>query len=204
MNTKKESIIENDLSFALSLFHEGTDTKKMRRYMSDYTIKFCLKHNLTIDETLEIVNNALSQKKQVKKEWIVPSSKNSQKTCVHTTLFSLIKDSSAFLNPKEAENIISNFCNLTGIDTELATPIIKTKIRNYQKNLIETMLYDAIMKTKNNSSSKNIRQEIKNTVLEFSDALGTTPQYTLGVLNRKIKAEKQKSLPDSQGDFDGR
>lgn len=205
MTADKICDIEKNLSFALSAFQESPNIYKTKKYISDYTIKYCMDNNLEIDETLAIVNTTLPKAKQVKREQVVPNSQREKKFCIKTTLFDLISDNCAlFSNEEKRQELIANFCKLTGMDLNFVTPIIQSRIQAEKRTLIETVLYDVIIKNSNKSTTKNFRQEIKDIVLEFSEAIDTTPEYTLGVLTRKIKSEKQKKLSDSNDSNDAR
>lgn len=191
MTHEQDLLVELTLYKAISTFQDSSDIRDFSKDIRNYFINFCIENNIQIKEALEKFNYIANERSRRKLELtdIIPSTKKGQEEIVRSNLFGLVNKFEILGNEEKTHTIVSNFCSKTGIDETFASPIIKSKTREEQKRLIETTLFDVFKKYANDPKHRN---DLKEVIVEFSETIGTTPEYTIGVLKRKVLSEKNK------------
>lgn len=194
--------IEVNLFPAIRLFHESNKKSTIRPNVQGYFIEYCLDRNLPLQETLIELNKLLHPHQRPKMEDIVPSSKKGQEHLIASVLFPLIIKKHAFLDSEKTSEIISSFCNLTGVTQETANPIINTLSKKKIKEIIETDLYDMCRRIDLKLIDDNQKLEQKRYLIEESSKmLNVEEKYIQRLINSKKKKEdlenKQKNVVSS-------
>lgn len=64
MDEKNMILIETELFDVLRAFHDLDDKEKRNQFIKDYTIAFCLKNDLDVGETIEILKELFEKKEK--------------------------------------------------------------------------------------------------------------------------------------------
>ncbi len=190
--------IETDLVFVINAFLEGLESPKREQYIRNYILDFCLKHNLSIDETLEKLNPLLQYNFKVKKDIIVPNEKEEQSALIEKNFFKYATNNNAIGKEKEIQTLLNNFCNITGIDSDFASSVYTKKIDSI-KDFLENNIYDYIMDFI--KELDNPQQKLKDFITEVSQILEVPSDFIVSLLKSKYMEENSKntsSTPSSK------
>lgn len=195
MEDKEIVLIELELAFAIKTFQEAENviktSKETQKAIQDYILKFCLKHNLPLDETLEKLNPLLPYGRPIEKKYIIPENEQEQDELIQEFLYVHLNNSNIpFGDMEKAKPVIANFCNITGIDSEFATTSILNKTRLLQKDFIENIIYKQILECQHTST--NMEEFVKNSreiICVLSDEINSPRKYTISLLKEKFKKQ---------------
>lgn len=188
-----DEIVEMELvlSKSIGLFYESSNIYEIKYNVQDYFIKYCYERNLPLRETLEELNKLLPAHMRPNMKDIVPSSKRGQDYLIRTTLFTMINQKRALGDSDKVDEVISSFCDLTGVNKETAKPIINTLLKQRRRDIIENDLYGFMEKHLAIIPDAKEKKEQQEMVIQaFSEELGVEPKYIKGVLRDKKKKDE--------------
>ncbi len=64
MTDSEKILVENELVRAIATFHDCDDKEKRERYVREYFLEFCEKHNINQDEALEEIEKFLEDRRE--------------------------------------------------------------------------------------------------------------------------------------------
>lgn len=187
-------LIETELSFAINTFLEDSDKTASERYIRNYILDFCLKHNLSIDGTLEKLNPLLQYDTKIEKSLIVPQEKEEQSVLIENNFFQYVTSANATGKEKETEALLNNFCNITGIDNDFASSIYSQKLAPI-KDFLENSLYKDIFDYIKDVDKP--QESLRNFIKEVSEVLKVPSDFVVSTLKNKYLEEKSKTTKTS-------
>lgn len=207
--------MELDLVKVVDTLYESTRHYEIKRKVQDYFIQFCYNRNYPIKDTFEFVRPIIRKELPLELNDIVPESKKGQAYFVRGNLFGMLCKSGAIWDEKKTDEMITRFCNITGVSKDFAIPLVNISIKQKKRQIIETELYDFLKKYVVPLEDRQDRKEKGDYVInEFAQALKLDPKYIRGVLKDKKKKDaaerkrileyEKKGLPDSPDDNETR
>ena len=64
MDDRKKVLVEGELYAAITAFHDCDDKKRREEFVKEYTLKFCKKYNIDVEEALDLVINMINQRRK--------------------------------------------------------------------------------------------------------------------------------------------
>ena len=103
----------------------------------------------------------------------------------------MINQKRALGDSEKVDEVISSFCDLTGVNKETAKPIINTLLKQRRRDIIENDLYGFMEKHLARIPDAKEKKEQQEMVIQaFSEELGVEPQYIKSVLRNKKKKDE--------------
>lgn len=215
---KQKAEMEMRLVKPVETFYESSRQYEIKRMVQEYFIKFCYDRNYPVKDAFEFVRPIIKKGISLELSDIVPESKKGQEFLVRGNLFGMLCKSGAIWDEKKTDDMITKFCNITGVSKDFAVPLINISTKQKKRQVIETELYDFLKEHIAPLENKQDRKEKGEFVIgEFAQALKLDTKYIKGVLKdkkrkdiaeRKRIAEYQekmkKGLPDSPDDNESR
>ena len=206
-----EEIVEMELVLikAIEAFHESPRREEIKGYVQDYFVRYCCERKFPLQDTLDFVNPRFRRGIHLKMSDIVPESKRGQAHLVNISLLRLLNENKEVFDDKKRSEVLTNFCGLTGISKDIATPIVEGYIKLKRKNVIEKDLYPFLETTVSKIEKAKDRKEIEDDVFGFySEQLHVDSDYIKGVLRNKKKRDsaekKEKAAKSLSTDNDAR
>lgn len=209
--------IEWVLIKSIETFYETPYPNEIKGNVQDFLVRYCYERGFPLKETIDYINPKFKKDIKVKIEDVLPESKRGQAHLVNISLLKLLNDKEIVFDDKKREEVTSKFCDLTGVPSDLATPIVNTFVKIKRRNVIEREIYPFFEETTSKIPNDKDRKAIEDEVIDvYAKELKTNSQYIRGVLKNKKKkdeaerkrieefrATKKQGLSDGPSD-DGR
>ncbi len=182
--------IEWVLVKAIELFHESPNPSTIKGNVQEYFIRYCCERKYPVKETLEKTNSLLKKGINIKMQDIIPDSKRGRESLIRGDLAAMLIKSNAIWDEKKTEEMMSNFCEVTGIPKEMTAPIVTTIVKQKKREVIEKDLYGFLGKhvaTIQDLTTRKLAGE--EAINAFAEELKLEPKYIKGVLRDKKKKD---------------
>ncbi|MBQ7410071.1 MAG: hypothetical protein IJW20_01650 [Clostridia bacterium] len=188
---KEIAEIEWVLVKAIELFHESPDPSTIKNNVQEYFIRYCCERKYPIKETLEKVNSLLKKGINIKMQDIIPESKRGQESLIRGNLAAILIKSGAIWDEDKTNEMMSTFCEVTGVSKEMTEPIVATIVKQKKREIIEKDLYSFLGKRvaviEDAKDRKAMGEEI---IGAYAEHLKLDPKYIKGVLRDKKKKDE--------------
>lgn len=176
---------------AIELFHESSDPYTIKGNVQEYFLRYCCERKYPVKETLEKVNPLLKKGINIKLQDIVPESKRGQESLIRGDLAAILIKSGAIWDEDKTNEMMSTFCEITGVSKEMTEPIVATIVKQKKRDVIEKDLYNFLGKRvaviENAKDRKAMGEEI---IGAYAEQLKLDPKYIKGVLRDKKKKDE--------------
>lgn len=187
------SEIECVLVKAIETFHESNITYSIKHNVQDYFIEYCYQRGYPLEYTLEVANKILKPSARIKMDDIVPKSKRGQENLISGTLSAMLVKSGAIWSEEKTDEMMTEFCKLTSVSKDMATPIITTLVKRKKREVIERDLYDFLSEKVAVLDDETDRKLIEKEVIgSFAEKLHLDPKYIYRVLRNKKKVDEER------------
>lgn len=183
--------IEWVLVKAIELFHESPDPSTIKNNVQEYFLRYCYERKYPVKETLEKVNSLLKRGINIKMQDIVPESKRGQESLIRGDLAAMLIKSGAIWDDAKTNEMMSTFCEVTGVSKEMTAPIVATIVKQKKRDVIEKDLYNFLGKRvaviEDAKDRKAMGEEI---IGAYAEQLKLDTKYIKGVLRDKKKKDE--------------
>lgn len=190
---KDDDILEMELLLvkAITTFHESPDPSKTKNYVQEYILRYCCERKFPVKDTIDKLNTLLRSGIKVNIQDVVPESKRGQEHIIRGDLAAMLIKSGAIWDETKTNEMMSTFCEVTGVSKDMAAPIIATVVKQKKRAVIENELYDFLGKHVSKMEDSKTRKAASEEVINaFSEQLKVEPKYIRGVLKDKKKKDE--------------